>query len=158
MKTILFICLIIIFISCKKENKLPLFNLKNQVKANIILTSGDTIKIDAIGSKALMGCSSLGGGTYVSGTKETNAAIYMTIYGNNFYCVDSPGTYNFSCEYRPDITSQTAPIYSNAGVSNAGSITFTSRNGNDAQGYFNAVCKYDTDSVIVQGTFKGYIQ
>lgn len=144
---IFFILLISCSSSCKKSNEAPLNN--NEMNATVVLSSGDIIKINAKESKARMG-QSWYGGTFVEGTNETNAAIYI-----NLLTVISPGTYAFSCEYRTNAESSTTPIYVNYGVNNRGSITFTVLDDHAMEGHFSAVCKYATDSVTVSGSFKG---
>lgn len=156
MKTLYFAILIVFSFSCKKSNLSNEDLLsKNRVDATIVLSSGAIIRINATGPKAVMGCGLIGGGTYVDGTNDTKSAIYNNIIG---FCIVSPGTYSFSCQYRTDVSSQSAPIYENLGVSNPGSITFTTFTDHYAEGSFNAVCKYGTDSVTVNGTFSGYYQ
>jgi hypothetical protein len=70
----------------------------------------------------------------------------------------APGTYTayYRCQYTSNIN--IGPEYLNTGVASPGSITFTTMSGHDAEGYFSAVCKYGTDSVLVSGTFKGYYE
>jgi hypothetical protein len=137
----------------KKNNEVTPNN--NEVKATVVTSTG-TININASGSKATMGCSPLGGGSFVNGSNDANTAVYISYVYNTgtISCVSSPGTYNFSCEYRKNITDPNTSIYSNNG-NNRGSITFTAINGSYMEGYFNAVCRLNTDSVIVTGTFKG---
>jgi hypothetical protein len=152
MKMIFFASCLSIFISCKKNEIPPSLDSNNQVKATVILSTGDTIKINATGSKAPMGCSV--GYSFVDGTNETNEAIYLNVLNINNSCLNSPGNYNLDCQYRPDGASPTTSIYVNQGV---GSITFTTLNINSyAEGYFDAVCKSGSDSVIVNGSFKGH--
>ena len=153
LNAIILLLLISYFTSCKK-NGAPTPTNNNEVKATVV-TSGGTININATATKALMGCASLGGGTYVDGTNASNAAVYISLYASGVMCVTSPGTYTFSCQYRPDVLSPSTPIYVNSGVSDPGSITFTAINDHHMEDYFNAVCRYNTDSVTVNGTFKG---
>lgn len=156
----LLLLLISCFISCKKGNDVPPNN--NEMKATVVVSPASTININATGSKARMGCSFLGGGTFVAGTNEVNAAVYISyVYSTNFSCVSSPGTYNFSCEYRKNVADPNTPIYSNNGM-NPGSITFTVINDHYMEGSFTAVsrcnspgCAFGVDSVIISGTFKG---
>ncbi len=155
--------LFFLFTSCKKKNDAPPPN-NYELKATVIISPGNTININASGSKARMGCSLWGGGTFIEGTGEANAAVYISyVFSNSstFQCVTVPGTYNFSCEYRKNITDPNTPIYSNIGI-NRGSITFTVVNDHHMEGYFNAVswcnssgCAFRIDSVIIAGTFKG---
>ena len=153
---IILLLFISFFISCKKKNVEPPNN--NIVKATVVLSSGSTININATGSKALIGCASFGGGTYVDGTNEANAAVYISLYSTNFSCVTSPGTYGFHCQYRSNVADPNTPIYGNSG----GSITFTVINDHYMEGSFTAVCQCITpvcilnvDSVVVTGSFKG---
>jgi hypothetical protein len=147
------------FLSCKKKNEAP--PNKNEVKATVVVSPASTITINATGSKALMGCS-FGSGSYVDGTNEANAAVYILyVYGANLSCVTIPGTYSFSCEYRVNVADPNTPIYSNNGA-NPGSITFTTVNDHSMEGSFTAVCRcnsggcvFGVDSVVVTGTFKG---
>ena len=156
------IVLIAVFTSaCKKKPDAAPPN-NNEVNATVVISPTSTITINAKGSKAKMGCSFLGGGNFISGTNETNAAIYIAyVYGSGASCVSNPGTYNFSCEYRKNGTDSNTPIWSNNGA-NRGSITFTAINDHYMEGFFNAVsrCNYGScvigvDSVIINGTFKG---
>lgn len=163
MKKILYAILVLLFISCKKEDKGPgALYVNNQFSATVIHLS-DTTKINAIGWNAKIGCSNWGMGSYIDGTNINNEAVYLNISGpgNTFpaSCISDPGTYyNFNCQYRPNTISQTSPIYENSGVYDPGSITFTKMNGNYAEGYFYAFCKYNTDdSVFIKGTFKGFL-
>jgi len=150
-----------LFTGCKKKIDTPPPN-NNEMKATVIVSSGSTINIDAAGSKAAMGCSLFGGGTFVSGTNPDNAAAYISyVHSAGLSCITSPGTYNFSCEYRKNIADPNTPIYSNIGI-NRGNITFTVVNDHYMEGYFNAVswcnspgCAFRIDSVIIAGTFKG---
>ena len=151
------------FISCKKKNDIVPNN--NEVKATVIVSPTSTITINAKGSKTWMGTASFSG-TVIQGTNEANAAVYINVFsGVAFLPVTIPGTYSIRCEYRTNVASQNTPIYSNSGT-NAGSITFTTINGQFMEGFFNTVCRcfspgcaYGVDSVIVSGTFKGdYLQ
>lgn len=154
-KLFMFLLSVTCLLSCKKKNDPPPNN--NEVKARVVLASGAVVNINATGVKALMGCSFYGGGSYVDGTGETNAAVYMTIYDGSFGCVTGAGTYNFLCEYRVNTADPNTPIYGNT---RSGSITYTSANEHYIEGYFNAVCGCNSvgcgvDSVIITGTFKG---
>ena len=109
-----------------------------------------------------MGCSIslVGGNTHIDATNTSNAAVYMSIFVPATTCVTTPGTYNFNCEYRVDVSSVSTPIYSNLLATNRGSITFTTINDHYMEGFFNAICRCaslgcGTDSVVVSGTFKG---
>jgi len=151
--------LISCFISCKKKNEVAVNS--NEVKATVVVSPTTTINISATATKALMGCASLGGGTYVDGTSASNAAVYISLYASGVMCVTSAGTYNFSCEYRKNVADPNTPIFSNNGM-NRGSITFTTVNDHYMEGFFTAVCRCNSggcvsgvDSVIVNGTFKG---
>jgi len=160
MKKLLILLLFIsCFISCKKKFEITPNN--NVVKAMVVVSPTSTININAAGTKAVMGCSFWAGGSYIGGTNEANAAVYITVYGTNFSCVSSPGTYSFNCEYRKNVVDPATPIYSNNGI-NRGSITFTTINDHYMEGSFTAVCWCNSpgcvpgvDSVIVSGTFKG---
>lgn len=148
------------FWGCKKNN-VEVVQKMTEVKATIVVSPTNTININSTGSNAKMGCSSSGGGTYVDGTNEANAAVYISLYASGFSCVTSPGTYNFSCQYRKNVADPNTPIFSNNGI-NPGSITFTSINGHHMEGSFTAVCwcnssgcVFGVDFVNVSGTFKG---
>ena len=165
---IYFIVLITVFTSaCKKKNDpAPLNN--NEVNATVVISPTSTITINAKGTKAKMACSILGGGTFIEGTHDNGAAVYINISNPPaLSCITSPGTYNFSCEYRKNVADPNTPIWSNIPVNggtitNRGSITLTVANDHYGEGYFNAVskcaspgCAYGVDSVIITGTFKG---
>ena len=143
---------VFLFTSCTKSSG-PTPNT-NKVNATVLLTSGSTVTINATAAKAVMGCSLGGGGSYVAGTGNTNAAVYISFAGGT-NCVTSPGTYNLSCEYRADVSSSSTPIYQNTGVSNPGNITFTAVTSHYMEGFFSAICKLNTVSVFVNGTFNG---
>ena len=160
--------LIIVCISaCKKKNDVILPN-NNEVNATVVVSPTSTITINAKGTKAKMACSILGGGTFIEGTHDNGAAVYINISNPPaFSCITSPGTYNFSCEYRKNVADPNTPIWSNipvngGSITNRGSITLTVANDHYGEGYFNAVakcvssgCAYGVDSVIITGTFKG---
>ena len=162
-KNIIYVILLIaVFTSaCKKKPDAAPPNT-NEVNATVVVSPTSTITINAKGSNAKLGCSFWGGGNFISGTNETNAAIYIAyVNGSGASCVSNPGTYNFSCEYRKNGTDSNTPIWSNNGA-NRGSITFTAINDHYMEGFFNAVsrCNYGScvigvDSVIINGTFKG---
>ena len=148
----------VIISACKKKNEILPNN--NEVNATVVVSPTSTITINAKGAKAIMGCSLFGGGTFVDGTNSLNEAVYLS-YISGITCVTSPGTYRFDCQYRPDVSSSSTPIYQNIGV-NRGSITFTAVNLHYMEGYFNAVCYchstgcvFGVDSVVVTGSFKG---
>jgi hypothetical protein len=152
-KIFILLLLISCIIACKKKNAEAPNN--NEVKATVVLSSGDTVNINATGSKAEMwGCAPLGGGT-----NEANAAVYITVYDTGIRCVTSPGTYSFDCQYRPNVADSNTPIYGGTGSS----ITFTVINDHYMEGSFTAVvcrcistgCVFGVDSVVVTGTFKG---
>jgi hypothetical protein len=147
------------FISCKKQINMPPNN--NEVKATVVVSPTSTITINAKGLKAPMGPGFLGIGTFISGTNETGASVYINVHGPGISSIANPGTYSYTCEYRTNASGANAAIYSNSGT-NSGSITFTTINENFMEGYFNAVCRcwspgcvFGVDSVIVTGTFKG---
>lgn len=154
----LFLLLIICFISCKTDVEPP---NDNEMHATVILSPGNSIIINAKGTKTLIGCSLFGGGTFIQGTSESDAAVYLTILGST-NCISSPGIYGFTCEFRKNVADPNTPIYSNYLGDNHGSITFSEVNDNYVEGFFNATCRcfspgctYDVDSVIVSGSFKG---
>src|SRR5215204_2417549 len=158
MKKLAFLSIAVLFaipcwLGCKKQPPALPPN-HNEFKATVVLVSGSTVTINAAGAKAKMGCAPWGGGTYVNGTSETNARVYCSAYSSGIACVIAPGTYQCSCEYRPDATSSTTPGYGST-AAHPGSITFTVFDANHMEGYFDAVCTNNTDSVVVSGTFKG---
>jgi hypothetical protein len=155
------ICTLLIVSSCKKSSTGDVTSTNYEVKATVVVSATSTITINATGSKAKMGCAVLGAGTYVEGTNEANAAVYIVVYAPGFSCVTNPGTYNFTCEYRKNVADLNTPIFSNNGI-NPGSITFTAINDHHMEGFFNAVsrcnstgCAFGVDSVVIAGTFKG---
>jgi hypothetical protein len=126
----------------------------NEIKATVFVSPSNTVVINATGQKAnLIKCVTLGGGTFVGGTNENNAAVYITVYETGIRCVSDPGSYDstFFCQYRPNVEDPATPIYGNT----SGSITFTTITDNYMEGFFSAVCSNGLDSVIVTGTFKG---
>lgn len=146
--------LFISLMSCKKDDTDEPANT-NEVNATVVLSSGGTVTISAKGTKAILGLSSpLGGPGYIDGTNSANAAVYINLYP----AITMTGTFGFNqgytCQYRPDVTSMTSPIYTNSGI-DPGSITITTVNDHYLEGSFSAICRYQGDSVIVSGTFKG---
>lgn len=147
--------------ACKKKND-PIPANNNEVNTTVVISPTSTITINAKGSKVKMGCNLWGVGTFINGTNDDNAAVIISyVYGSGSSCVKTPGTYNFSCEYRKNVADPNTPIWSNNGA-NRGSITFTAITDNYMEGYFNAVsrcnsggCVFGVDSVIITGTFKG---
>jgi len=139
-----------LFTGCKKKNDTPSPN-NNEIKATVVISPTTTITINATGSNAVIGPSLFGGGTYIDGYDASNAAIRIT---TGTTIVTIPGTYSFTCIYTPNLRSGYAPIYGNNGT-NSGSVTFMAVNDYYMEGYFNAVCRNNMDSVIVSGTFKG---
>jgi hypothetical protein len=127
----------------------------NELRATAKLISGETVVIKAMGSNAEMFC-------YV-GFSIGNSGLYpglglQTFDPNNRGCINSPGTYSgsdFWCTFKRD-TGMFSPLYSNIGVSNPGSITFTAFSEKYVECHFTAICKHGAnDSVIINGTFKG---
>ena len=156
---LVFVKLLFLFIllSCNKKSSSSPNN--NEVKATVVFSNGTTLNINATGNKALLGCGSMGGGTHVDGINESNAGVLISVYLNSTMCVSKAGTYsgmNFGCQYRTDVYSGSSPIYTNNnnGAIN-GSITFVAIDASHMEGYFNAVCYMNSDSVMVNGTFKG---
>jgi hypothetical protein len=83
-----------------------------------------------------------------SGNNVSDASVQLLVNtGSN----PNNGTYPFQCSY---ITAGGA-TYLNTAVANPGSITFTRIDDYNLEGYFNAVCKLNADSVIITGSFKG---
>jgi hypothetical protein len=146
-------CIIIILFSCNK-NKFPDFGQQyanNRMDVSLKMASGEILSVKAAGNRALFGCGAYGLGTYVQGTGDNNVAVYCNIND----CINGPGKYSCNSRYTPKPSSDTRDYETN-GVDNPGSITFTVLNHNHAEGYFSAVCKRGSDSVIVIGTFSGY--
>lgn len=148
--------LIIWFISCKDNKVEPLNN--NEFKAEVLLSSGAIVKIVATGKKALIECSLLGN-TFLEGTNEANAAVYLSNNGQK--CINNTGTYSFVCQYRVNAVNQNTPIFTSL-ADNPGSITFTQINDHYMEGNFTATClcespgcTFGIDSVVVSGSFKG---
>ena len=161
MRTIFFISLLLVFNSCKKYPEdiiIPVNppNPNNQVKAVIILSTGDTVKINAAGSKAFADYGGSGYGFYINGdgTVSSDPAIQI-----NAVLIQpaSPGKYKLSCIYWPNGRG-IAFGYQNNSSDPADSIMFSILNNQYAEGYFNTVCRLHADSVIISGTFKGYLQ
>ena len=146
--------------ACKKESETPLNN--SEVNATVVLSTGETISINGKGDNAKIGCSL--GGTYITSINDNNAAVYISLLGAPGYlCVNSPGTYNFECQYRRNITDPNTAVWSNwsNNVIDKGSITFTAYNDHYIEGSFSAVakcfspgCVFGVDSAIINGTFK----
>lgn len=161
-------CSLLVFVlniaACKKDNKIPLVKSEVEVNATVVLSTGETIIINASGDNAKMGCTLLGGGSYISATNAANASVYIgSVYSSGLSCVTSPGTYNFECQYRKNTADPNTPIWSNwaNNVTNKGSITFTTFNDNIIEGNFHAIakcfspgCAFGVDSAIISGTFK----
>src|SRR5436190_5397368 len=83
-----------LFTGCKKKNDTPPPN-NNEIKATVVISPGNTININAMGSKAIVGCSAFGGGTAIYGTNPDNAAVNIRVTSTGLSCITSPGTYNF---------------------------------------------------------------
>ena len=155
----LFLLLMTCFTACQNNNDTDPPK-KNEIKVTVVLAPGDTVKINASGEKVLMGCAFLVGGTFIQGTNENNAAVYINLIGSN--CIVNPGKYSFLCEYKVNTANQDSPIYSNFISNTKGSITFTKIDGQYMEGFFDTICKcyssgcaWGADTVIVKGSFKG---
>jgi hypothetical protein len=155
--------LLSVFIPACNKNKDTVPPNTNEINATVLLTTGSTITINAKGTKAVMGCTLLGGGNFLYGTSDNNAYVYLgSIYGPGFSCVSAPGTYPLVCEYKTNRADPATRAWSNMGT-NRGSITFTVVNDHYLEGHFNAVSKCisagcgssSMDTVVINGTFKG---
>ena len=145
-----------LFTSCSKSKNPYVFtaNDKNEIHLTITSASGMIRNIDTTGSGANMGCGFLYGGTFMGFKLASNEELSIVYVGGNS-CISAPGTYSFSCRYTPPPGNQPPTNYSNQQTAQPGTITFTTYRDKYAEGYFNAVCKNNMDSVLVKGTFKG---
>jgi hypothetical protein len=161
-KYLILLLLCISAVSCKKER--PVFREKN-INATIASADG-TITINTEPGSSYISCGdpyiSPQGPTIIQGLdKNWNNAVFLTI-GDT--CITRPGTYNFVCQYIKNYNADRI-TYQNDSVSNPGSITFEIvrqdiLNGGPSayvEGHFHATCKFNDDSVVVNGTFDGYL-
>jgi hypothetical protein len=146
--------------SCKKNSGSSPPANNNQINATVVFSSGNTIIINATGTKATMGCSFLDG-TFVNGTNDAshgNGAVLFSTLGTN--CITGVGTYNIECQYRENTADPNTNIYTESGAS---SVTFTVFTANEMEGTFNSICLCNgcvggsVDPVVVSGSFKGNI-
>lgn len=176
MKKILYAILVLLFISCKKEDKSDVVgNLNNQFIATVFHLR-DSSKINSYGSyTSFYKCVHYTKGLY--GFIDTTEKIYPGASGTNLnsfngeqvgfeiknadtsdHCLRNTGTYPiFACAYVPNSNTDNHLIYTGEGVYNKGSVTITKLDEKYVEGYFNAVCKNTrnpSDSVFVKGTFK----
>lgn len=154
---IFLIILVWLIEGCKKNDSANLTSNNNIVNATVQLSNATVVSINAKGIKAPMGLSSpLGGGGYINGTSGTNAAVYLSFSPS----ITTVGTFDcangFSCQYRQNVTSNSTPIFTSSS-SDPGYIIFTAVSNNQLEGRFYAICRYNGDSVSVNGTFSGNI-
>ena len=146
-----------LFSSCGKNNNATPSNLLN---ATVALSSGNTITINATGTKATAYKDDFGF-AHISGLNSANAEVNIS-----FQTLSSPGTYNLYCEYRVDAKSTPNLIYANTFAQSQpngfptyqGSVTLTAVTPSHIEGTFSALCKTSinaTDSAMVTGSFKG---
>ncbi len=140
---------------CKKDNPFAPAANNNEVIAQVLLSSGTTVNIQAKGSKARMApYTFLGGPGYIQGTNDATNMVIINLYPS----ISQTGSFGiaqgFSCQYRPDGVSGSSPIYLNSGA-NSGQLVITSFSDHYIAGNYSAVCRYGTDSVTVTGTFRG---
>ncbi len=146
----------VLFISgCTKDNPLAPAANNNEVNAQVLLSSGTTVNIQAKGSKARMALYSyLGGPGYIQGTNDAGNMVIINLYPSISHTGSFGTGQGFSCQYRPDGLSGSSPIYLNSGA-NSGQLVITSFSDNYIAGSYSAVCRNGSDSVTVTGTFKG---
>jgi hypothetical protein len=142
-------------LACKKERQI--FRGK-EVKATIILSSGSTVEINTSPGNAYIGCGilyvSAQGPSFIQGINDAYTAAIILSVGDT--CIVHAGTYKFTCQYVKDYSGQSI-TYQNDSVADPGTLTYTVVKDDYVEGTFHAVCKYDMDSVQVNGTFKGYM-
>ena len=149
----LFLYLLLLVCSCKRDED-PVIPNNNEMNANVVLSSGNTILINARGSKAKIS-KDFYGITYISGVNENNEGVFLM-----FGTVTVPGVITYLCEYRVNVNSQTTPIYVNAlpFVANSGNVIITAVSERHIEGTFTATCKTSAgaaDSAVITGSFKG---
>ncbi len=159
MKSIICLSILIVFITCKKQDKLPSddeLNVNNKINLRVTSSSGTIINIISRGSQAPISVGT-GYGLYIDGNGlNPNDPTVKINAGLNWPGV--AGTYSWNCEYRPTGPSSGINVYANWLSSNRGSITFTSLEEHYAKGYFDGTCKLNSDSVYLSGDFEGYIK
>ena len=145
----------LLYLACNKERP-PLRG--KEVQATIVLSGGSTIVINTSPGNAYIGCSS----QYMSSQRQSiiqgindayTAAILLSI-GDT--CIVRAGTYEFTCQYVKDYNGQRIP-YQNDSVADRGTVTYSVVTNDYVEGNFHAVCKNELDSVLVSGTFKGFL-
>lgn len=138
--------------SCKKLLHIP--DNENELKATVQFSSGQIVTINATESAAFMDCQF---DFVIQNQQYPAAGLALDIHNASYNCITSAGTYYapyFSCSFGTAGTQSV--LYSNTGVTNPGSITFTSFSDSKVECYFSSVCKNNVgDSVIINGTFKG---
>jgi hypothetical protein len=140
-------------IACSKNQSPHVPGKNNEFHALLEFSGDSSQRIDVTGIKAAMGCSV--GTTFVSGLREDDALIQLSVYVPMFGCLTSPGTFTTELysQYRTDL--YTGDIYVNNPAS-PGSITFTALTSELMEGYFETVCYNSAmDSVVITGSFKG---
>ena len=141
--------------SCNKNSEPA-----NLLNASVSLSSGNTVTINATGSKVKFS-KDVFGYALISGLNSDNAEVNIS-----FQTLTSPGTYSLYCEYRVDAKSTPNLIYANTFAANQpngfptyqGSVTITAVTLSHIEGTFSATCKTSinaTDSAMVTGSFNG---
>jgi hypothetical protein len=127
----------------------------NELNAKIAFSSGDIVNINLKGSIVKMGYGDMGFTVHLYGNWGFNNHIYL---GFNFtICESGPcTTTEFDCWYDPSIADGSIRYIKRYTDTN-GSLTFTTKNKNYWEGYFNAVCKRigGGETVTITGRFKG---
>ena len=156
MKTLLFLNMLLL-LSCKKDEVDPDAKFKeNYLKATILLSSGDSVIIEATGKDVHMGCE-IWTGNYIYGENEYYQSLSLSVLLWSSGCVSKAGTFDLKCTYTTDKRRSYFPVYENNPLINPGEITFTKVNGTYSEGYFSCISidPFTLDSVLVSGTFKG---
>ena len=141
--------------SCNKNSEPA-----NLLNASVSLSSGNTVTINATGSKVKFS-KDVFGYALISGLNSDNAEVNIS-----FQTLTSPGSYSLYCEYRVDAKSTPNLIYANTFAANQpngfptyqGSVTITAVTLSHIEGTFSATCKTSinaTDSAMVTGSFNG---
>lgn len=145
--------------SCNKNSE-PAHSNNNFLNATVSLSSGNTITINATGSKVKFS-KDVFGDAFIGGLNSDNAEVNII-----FQTLRSPGTYSLYCEYRVDAKSTPNLIYANTYAPNQpngsltyqGTVTIIASTPSHIEGTFSAICKTSmnaTDSAMVTGSFKG---
>lgn len=148
---------VVALVFCKRDNT-PGLDADNLIKANVMLSSGQAVTINATGVNAKLQCV-LFGTSALDAKDISNRYFRMAVARPVGKCVETAGTYAANVDYRPDVTSVNSPIYSNNGISDStGTITYTIVRKDWVEGHFNVKGYYQNDSVVIAGTFKGHLE